>query len=914
VSSLDDRTSGVDVPLPAPRPPGPDFGRYRGLGFVGAGGMASVYKAHDPTLGRNVALKFLRGADPEMAARLLVEARAQARIQHPRVCSVYEAGEEDGRPFIAMQFVDGQPLGSARDATSLEEKLAIMKEVAEAVHAAHQVGIIHRDLKPANVMVERAADGAWLPYVMDFGLAREDGGSGLTVTNARLGTPSYMSPEQARGKALDRRSDVYGLGATLYEVLSGRRPFDGDSGMDVLLRVATEEPVPLRALAPSLPADVNTVVMKCLEKEPGRRYDSARALAEDLGRYLAGEPIRARPASVRYRVTRRLRKNRALVGTVAVASLLVLGSLAAFVHARATAREGAALAAEFAEVVKDVEWRMRVAHMAPLHDIRPERALVAERLRHVEERTRRAGGAARGPGEYAMGRGQLALGRPEAARARLEAAWGAGYRPPEAAYALGLALGRLYERERKVADAIGNRELREARRREVQVSLRDPAVGYLRQAQGSDAAPAAYVEGLLAHFEDRPQEALAKAAEAARRAPWFYEARLLAGDVHAALGKKKHETGDAAGSARAVEDAERAYAEAMDLARSDLAARDGLCQIGIQRMEARLYQGGELGPLYETTRAQCEQALAIDPEAPEVHAKLANVHRYWANHLVFRGQEPLPSLDLAAVHARRAIAVDAGNRRAHGNLGIVLRLRAQWERTHGMPWEASLDAALRSLQTAVELAPKSDAGPMNDLANAYVTRANARSAGGGDPRPDLEQADALYARALQAVPEYGYAHANRGGALLDRARHESEHGLDAGPTLERARASLEKAVALLPGLEGTHTLLAEAHLRSAEYAEARGQDAAPAVKRARASMQAASRINPDPGPDLVKLAGDVALADARDRRRRGRPAGEPLAEARRLYAEALRADAGMKGARKGLAEVEALRRGEKAPS
>src|SRR6516162_8092309 len=212
--------------------------RYEVLVPLGAGGGGQVYKARDPRLGRLCALKFLRVDDLDLCKRLLREAQAQARVEHEYVCKVYEVGEAKGRPFIAMQFIDGQTLGRAATSMSREERVRLCAQVADAVHAAHRLGLIHRDIKPSNVMVERGVDGGWRPYVMDFGLARETAAPGVTQTGAVMGTPQYMAPEQARGgKEIDRRADVYGLGATLYEVLGGRPPFDGNTLVDVLMKV-----------------------------------------------------------------------------------------------------------------------------------------------------------------------------------------------------------------------------------------------------------------------------------------------------------------------------------------------------------------------------------------------------------------------------------------------------------------------------------------------------------------------------------------------------------------------------------------------------------------------------------------------------------------------------------------------------
>ncbi len=198
------------------------FGKYRIERLIGSGGMGYVFLAWDDLLKRKVALKLIKECDPLAVERLLVEARSQARLRHENVCQVYEAGTEQGIPFVAMQFVDGKALDAACEEMAVEQKVWLVARVAEALHAAHREGVVHRDVKPGNVIVEETPGGQLHPYLVDFGLAREVSGSRLTVSGLVVGTPSYMSPEQARGeKNVDRRADVYGLGATLYELLAG---------------------------------------------------------------------------------------------------------------------------------------------------------------------------------------------------------------------------------------------------------------------------------------------------------------------------------------------------------------------------------------------------------------------------------------------------------------------------------------------------------------------------------------------------------------------------------------------------------------------------------------------------------------------------------------------------------------------
>ena len=296
--------------------------RYQVSDFLGEGATSRVYKAIDPSLNRKVALKFIIERDSGTEKRFIREARAQAQIEHPNVCKIHEVGIFSGKHYIAMQFIEGQTLGVAAEKMTVEQKILTMKQVAEAVHAAHRIGIIHRDIKPSNVMVEKT-DAGWHPYVPDFGLARETATEGATVTGMVFGTPSFMPPEQAwaDSQKIDRRSDVYSLGATLYYILSRRAPYSGNT-MEVILQLSQNDPPALRKISPELPKDLETIVMKCLERNPDRRYDSAKALAEDLERYLNGDSIQARPVTLSYRLQKKIRKHKNVAAILTISILL----------------------------------------------------------------------------------------------------------------------------------------------------------------------------------------------------------------------------------------------------------------------------------------------------------------------------------------------------------------------------------------------------------------------------------------------------------------------------------------------------------------------------------------------------------------------------------------------------------------
>jgi serine/threonine protein kinase/tetratricopeptide (TPR) repeat protein len=379
--------------LPGGDQPAPVRG-FEILGVLGRGGMGVVYKAKQLGLNRLVALKMIRAgehADPERLERFYAEARAAARLQHPHIVQIYEVGEQDGRPYFAMELVDGGNVAQHWNGTPQPSQAAaeLVRTLAEAVHYAHEHGIVHRDLKPANILLSgewgvgsgeykagkhdgcsersgtqgvakgdgaggpRLPDHAGLseggavrrptphspfpnPKITDFGLAKQlDSSSGQTHSGAIVGTPSYMAPEQAAGKVheIGPAADVYALGSILYEALTGRPPFKAETPLDTLQQVLNSEPLSPSRLQPKIHRDLETICLKCLEKEPPKRYTSARDLADELGRHLRNEPIQARPISSFGRVSRWCWRNPALAaasGLAAAALLIAAGISLAF--------------------------------------------------------------------------------------------------------------------------------------------------------------------------------------------------------------------------------------------------------------------------------------------------------------------------------------------------------------------------------------------------------------------------------------------------------------------------------------------------------------------------------------------------------------------------------------------------------
>jgi eukaryotic-like serine/threonine-protein kinase len=326
------RTIGTEA---GETPPPVQVPGYELLGSLGRGGMGIVYKARQISLNRIVALKMILSgehAHPDTLGRFYREAKAVARLQHPNIVQIYEIGHSGDHPYFSLEYLAGGCLQQqiARISQTPRQVAQLVETLARAVYYAHRQGIIHRDLKPANILL--AADGT--PKITDFGLAKQiEDDSSQTRTGAILGTPAYMAPEQARGwGTIGPAADIYALGAVLYDLLTGRPPFEGGTVLDTLLLVQSQDPVPPQRHQPSIPADLQTICLKCLHKAPARRYLTAQDLADDLRRFLDGQPIQARPTPLWERVLKWVRRRPAQAALLAAGAAVLIILIVALVR------------------------------------------------------------------------------------------------------------------------------------------------------------------------------------------------------------------------------------------------------------------------------------------------------------------------------------------------------------------------------------------------------------------------------------------------------------------------------------------------------------------------------------------------------------------------------------------------------
>ena len=354
---------------------------------VGRGGMGVVYEAIDTRLKREVALKMLLAGrrDAQHLIRFLIEAEALAQVSHPHVVQVFEAGENGGHPFLAMEYLSGGTLAERMNHGRLPvgDAVRLMLRITRGMEAAHRLGIVHRDLKPSNIMFDAAGE----PKVTDFGLAKK-GEKDLTATESTMGTPAYMAPEQARGesKSAGPAADVYALGVMLYELTTGSRPFTGDTPATIVYQVIHDAPVIPRRHEASIPRDLEVITLKCLEKDPRARYADAGQLADDLQRFLEGEPISARPVGRLERGVKWARRNPGVAGSLAVAVVALLtGSVVSYVKYR-----DAAIQRGIAEQKQQEAEQQRTLAEQKQQEAEQQRLVAEERRKDAEQQTETA--------------------------------------------------------------------------------------------------------------------------------------------------------------------------------------------------------------------------------------------------------------------------------------------------------------------------------------------------------------------------------------------------------------------------------------------------------------------------------------------------------------------------------------------
>ena len=792
--------------------------RYGTAVPLGAGSYADVYRCFDAQLQRTVALKFLRWNEPEPVERMFREARAQARVDHEGVCKVYDTGWLDGRPFIAMQFIEGDDLLTASRDLPLRRRLRLMIKVAQAVQAAHEQGLVHRDLKPDNILVHKNADGSLRPVVLDFGLVFDLAGSTRMTRNGEpLGTPAFMSPEQAGGRLdeIDARTDVYGLGATLYTLLTGRPPFDGGGTANLLIQALEADPVRPRSRVPSLPAEVEQIVLKCLEKDQQRRYGSAQELADDLARFLDGGPVKAGRAGWWYPLGRQMhRHRRAVAMSTAICGFAVMALWSVEQQAREASRR-AEYEQRFVQISNDLDWAFRAAQMSSTHDITPSRERVHRRIQQLERELDELDSLGKGPAHYAIGRAYAALHEDKAARRHLEQAWNLGHRSPEVGYFLGLVIGRQYEDALERVRDVHESELRRIYLDDVVTRYREPAKNYLEVGRQAETVSVEYVEALIDFYEERYESALEKLADVQLRLPWLYEASIAEGKVLQRMADLRFEESRLEEALALYRKAEAALNRAMESAASDPRIYPELCRLMSTRIEAELDWSIPPGAdAFAEHLDVCDRGLEVDPLSSRAHRASALAHELKARVLVDRSWEPEQAevaLSMAEELAAEAVRLQPYEADGHTTLARVQMTRGRLSELVGDASSglSTYMAAGQSLEHAIALT----SGPKDPLRmQLAINHQLVAAAQGRLWRPADEswrQAIQLIREELERAPRSFTLQCELGNAEIGLAYELQRQGRTTSAALDRAEAAFERCLELNPKYHWAYIGLAD---------------------------------------------------------------------------------------------------------
>jgi eukaryotic-like serine/threonine-protein kinase len=895
-------------------------GRIELRGLLGSGGMGEVHRAWDRTLERPVAVKFVFSQDARDTERLLLEARLQARVEHPHVVQVHEVGSLGGRPCIVLQLVEGQSLGQLGPELSVTDRVELMRQAGLGLHAAHAQGLVHRDVKPANVLVEQGAGGTPHALLTDFGLARGDE-PGLTRSGLPAGTLDYMSPEQllAPGPA-DFRSDIYALGATLYAVLAGHPPFrrrapsasTGDTGADglTLQRLLEEEPEPLTRAAPDVPRELGLIVGRAMERQPADRYPSAEAFSEDLGRQQRGEPILARPLHWTERSVRWARRNRGITRSLAVAVLALLIAGGWTLWSRRRADRAALEAARLGALAESMEATLRMEHLGPPHDLRP----ALTRVRAEAERLRPLARGGDGPANLALGKALQLTGDLDGARQAYEAAWRSGFHPPRLAEDLGVVLGELYRKGYQRARETLAPEAREARFAALSTELREPAMRYLSL---SDAAGwrGDLLRASQALLEWNYPEARKQAAAVVSAEPSQYEALTLGARAWIDEGRDLSNAQKLDAAAPALVQGAEVLQKAAQWGRSDPDIARARAQVHALQANLLTLRGQSPEAELQSMLAALDDATVLDPDDPSTQALRGVALLQRAQYLFMSNATAVPAVLEAGIAAyRRAVDLGADDARTLCQLGRGLYYQAFRLHEEHKPSLAQVREGLAAANRAAARAPEDPevpfiqcmlhategdalelAGqPTLDARRASVEagqRAVAMHAArsgmlrpimgqqlvllgrdawfdGQDPRPHFQQARQVFEEALKALPGQPAPAAQFAQSVDVESDILWELGEDPQAEVDAAAARIDDVLQRAKGLAFIEAIKAEVLAGQALRRAGAGQDPGPFLDRAGPIFE---RLAPSMGPELsfVVSRGMVALAEAEWQASRG---------------------------------------------
>ncbi|MFK7958048.1 MAG: protein kinase [Lysobacterales bacterium] len=815
------------------------------------GATGEVLKAWDNDSGRWVAIKILRHADAGWMVRMEREAAALKRLCHDHICPLLGTGTHRGLPCLYLQFIDGAPIDQALADADLNTRLKVLVDICAAIQYAHTADVLHRDLKPGNILVETRDDGQFHPYVVDFGLARSVSDATLTIDGQLLGTPGYMSPEQAAGRPATRQSDIYSLGVVAFELLSGCLPHRAESVAELLLQVVNFDAPSIRSVDPRLPETLNLVLHKCLERQPQLRYRSARDLHDELQACIRGRPVQAPRVGIAHRLKRRLigSPRLAAAGLAGALGVLAAGAYGGYQQWRVQAVSEQVAALE--QQISQAELNLRLIYTKPLHDVRAE---VSEVVRPFQEPMNTSEPLLVRARLKAQGRLGFALGDHARVIESLSQALAAGAKDDLSKELLAHAHTDQYFQKLAVANRLRDVQRQSDAVQAAREAHLEPALALLRQLTHSTLSTTA---ALRARLEGNREEAVATLAVKPADEIWPLPRWHLAQKLIAEQALEQLRRGEIAGARRHLAEAGVLAIRATQYARSDPTSYRLRCSL-----LSLLASSAIVGDSVRTPDpASCDDLLTIDRDELENRLTAAAGFERLARLAHNQAQDPGPWL-------KRALEVlgdpeKASKAQALHRIGSLKFTAATWIGRTGEPSVSALEQAGVVLEKAYA-ANSSDPDLARELAALYAQMASAfYNERGADGDPLFAKSAALLRTTAQRWPDQASTLSRLAMTLSDQAYFRYARGVEAQALLAEAVTAAEQAARLRPDDVPTLAALARAAFTQMDYQILRGESPDVAGQIMERSYGRVISANPQRFASRFNQASGMAnLADA----------------------------------------------------
>jgi serine/threonine-protein kinase len=874
--------------------------------LLGQGAYGQVYKAVDLKLKRTVALKILTNSPIDRIEKFRREARNQAKVDHPNVCKVYEVNSYKEIHYISMQYIEGETLDKLNNKLSVTEKVQIIKQVAKGLHAAHLTGLIHRDIKPTNILVKQKQNGKYTPYITDFGISKQLDSPALTKEHAATGSPNYMSPEQAAGdkyKAPDIRTDIYSLGVTLYEMLTGKLPHFGETSIEVMFKIINQEPKPVCKQNPSIPKDLGSIVMKCLEKHPANRYQSAQELLEDLNRFLKGDPVKARQAGFAYKIYKKITKHPIATTVTTLLTVFLLMVLGFWISEKVHTAKKIAISQQLGQIINNSEHIMRIAHMMPIHNLEGDLQKVENETTKIKLLVEKMGTAGKAPGLYALGKCYTILGKEVIAKTCFEKAYNMGYKNNDLFYQLGIAYGKTYLKQHDKLKKALNSKTFATKKANLKKQYIDKAIKMFNKVKNSKTHTKYYGKALVSYINQDYNTALEYCNKSRKNNNWFYEALLLSGQIHITLAEQAEIAGFFKKAEKEYGFALEKINKAIEIAKSDTDCYKTLASLWIKRFtnsrknteKILLYKKNALWALQKAKQTNskdsdlyikfaafywhwaeyqmeagkdfkkdvekgieaAKNALKYNSKSYEAYHHLGNCYLYQGIYKMFSGENPKVSFEKAEFNFEKSKKMAPSFILNYTNLGVVFAYLSQYYYFHGQNPISTLDNAVHNFLIAERIDPN-NIFIYSNLGGVYYLAGNFLYNIGKDPEIQYKKAIESYEKALNLSPAENALYVNISGTYVSIAEFKMREGLSPQPFIKKAIINAKKSIELFNNNSYGYINLASSYLIFAKYKMRKKQNAENELSLAKKFCDKAVALTPD-SVDALETKGAVYI-------------------------------------------------------